>query len=122
MPGVVPVWAEERIGAVQCESASTRPGGNNGADDRRTRGSRASHPPIGGIRELVTWWQNYRKLFLFPSSVSIHLLFISTDVKDSRAEDSAASIGASHIVFRDSGSSDDSGCGGRFRARRHNFR
>ena len=78
----------------------------------------ASHPPIGGICDKIT----YRKPFLFPSSLSIHLLFISTDVKDSRAEDSATSIGASHIVFRDSGSSGDRGCGSRFRARRHNFR
>ena len=116
---MVPVWAEERIGAVQCESASIRPGGNNGAADRRTRGSTSTDR-----RDPRTWWQNYRKPFLFPSSLSIHLLSIglSTDVKDSRAEDSVTSMGTSHIVFRDSGSSGDRGGGRRFRARRHNFR
>ena len=63
---MVPVWAEERIGAVQCESASIRPGGNNGADNRRTRGGRASHPPIGGIRELGGKIIGSRFSFLLP--------------------------------------------------------
>jgi hypothetical protein len=72
--------------------------------------------PIGGIRELGGEIIGSRFSFLLPYQ-SISLLYPQL-----RAEDSATSISASHIVFRDSGSSGDMGCGSRFRARRHNFR
>jgi hypothetical protein len=56
----------------------------------------ASHPPIGGTRELGG------KIIgsCFPFILQYQSTsFISTDVKDSKTEDSATSIGASNVTL-----------------------